>query len=408
MKMNKLISLFVAAALSVSSFVAFAEENTSSQLSAELTPVLSQIQDGAQLALRTYIKNTSNATGDIAYKLVYQDEEGNEVYSLGSNVELSDGEETSFATTINRDTLNAGDKIIVLAMDDNDTVLDEEEVALINNIAPVRLMSVNDEFSALPVDEELDNAWNKLSNVSDADNVNNRKKMAAATATSLSSRHSVYYGNNTYSDGYSEGLLKSGTMYFESLVTNSGSTSETAVVYTASYTSSGALYALNEMTRQSVAAGNHKSITSTLSMTTTLYNSIGSVKYYTWNDSMVPCGDAATYTKSSHNDNLVMGASILTKAANYPMFTNATKITLNGSLTTSSDVDVIAYKSSSSRTLTIKKPTTPGGTFKVDVYDSSGSLVSSNPSSYSVSSGQTYYLKIYGTKAGNYKIKLNQ
>lgn len=407
MKKKLIISLFVAAAMSVSSFVAFAEEGTSSRLSAELTPVLSQIQNGTQLALRTYIKNTSDISGDIAYKLVYQDAEGNEVYSLGSTVELSDGEETSFATTINRYTLNAGDKIIVLAMDGDDTVLDEEEVTLINNIAPVRLMSANDEFSALPIDEELDNAWNKLSNVSDTGKANNRRKAAAAATTSLSSRHSVYYGNKS-SDGYSEGLLKTGTMYFESLVTNSGSTSETAVVYTASYTSSGALYALNEMTRQSVAAGNYRSITSTLSMTTSLYNSIGSVKYYTWTDSMEPCGDAATYTKSSHNDNLVMGSSILTKADNYPMFTNATQITLNGSLTTSSDVDVIAYKSSSSRTLTIKKPTTPGGTFKVDVYNSSGSLVSSNPSSYLVSSGSTYYLKIYGTKAGNYTIKLNQ
>ena len=115
---------------------------------------------------------------------------------------------------------------------------------------------------------------------------------------------------------------------------------------------------------------------------------------------MVPCGDAATYTKGSHNDNFVVGSSILTKADYYPLFTG--KSIINGSLKTSSDVDVIAYKASSTKTVTIGK-TSPGGTFKVDVYNSSQS---SNPTSFSAKSGSTYYLRISGTKAGNYKVTI--
>ena len=118
---------------------------------------------------------------------------------------------------------------------------------------------------------------------------------------------------------------------------------------------------------------------------------------------MVPCGDAATYTKGSHNDNFVVGSSILTKADYYPLFTG--KSIINGSLKTSSDVDVIAYKASSTKTVTIGK-TSPGGTFKVDVYNSSGSLQSSNPTSFSAKSGSTYYLRISGTKAGHYKVTI--
>ena len=68
-------------------------------------------------------------------------------------------------------------------------------------------------------------------------------------------------------------------------------------------------------------------------------------------------------------------------------------------------MDVIAYKASSTKTVTIGK-TSPGGTFKVDVYNSSGSLQSSNPTSFSAKSVSTYYLRISGTKAGNYKVTI--
>lgn len=198
-------------------------------------------------------------------------------------------------------------------------------------------------------------------------------------------------------------LFQAGKMNFESVVTNHGNSSEKAICYMAQYTSDNVLKTISNMLEKTISPGVSEPIAPSFTMSNSLYNEVGSVKYYTWNDSMVPCGDAATYTKGSHNDNFVVGSSILTKADYYPLFTG--KSIINGSLKTSSDVDVIAYKASSTKTVTIGK-TSPGGTFKVDVYNSSGSLQSSNPTSFSAKSGSTYYLRISGTKAGNYKVTI--
>ena len=110
----------------------------------------------------------------------------------------------------------------------------------------------------------------------------------------------------------------------------------------AQYTSDNVLKTISNMLEKTISPGVSEPIAPSFTMSNSLYNEVGSVKYYTWNDSMVPCGDAATYTKGSHNDNFVVGSSILTKADYYPLFTG--KSIINGSLKTSSDVDVIAYK----------------------------------------------------------------
>lgn len=395
MKKNSIVSLALSVALSLSVFSAVCATDRDVIMSAEITPELRQIQNGEQLVLRTSIKNTDTISGNVAYQVIRQDAEGNEISSMGSNTDLESGEETSFATTFNKNELGVGGKFILVLKNDSDDVLSEEEVLLDGGMT---MFAAHNSDSMLPIDEEMDFAWNQISNADEHINL----QQIRASGTSLTSRTRMHYGSVS-TNGYYEGLLKTGTMNFESTVTNNGNSSEYAICYTAQYTSTNALKEISSTTKQSVSAGASKVISSSLTMSNSLYNEVGSVKYYTWNDGMVPCGDAATYTKSSHNDNFVVGSSILTKASYYPLFTSASII--NGSLKTSSDVDVIAYKSSSTKTLTIAK-TSPGGTFKVDVYNSSGSLQSSNPTSFSAQSGSTYYLRIYGTKAGDYKVTI--
>lgn len=395
MKKNSVVSLALSAALSLSALSVVCATDRDVVMSAEITPELRQIQNGEQIVLRTGIKNTDAIAGNVEYQVIRQDAKGNEISSMGSSTDLESGEEASFATTFNKDEFGAGGKFIIVLKNDNDDVLSEEEVLLGGGIT---MFAANASETMLPIDEEMDLAWTQISNADE----NVIPQQSRASGTSLTSRTRMHYGSVS-TNGYYEGLLKTGTMNFESTVTNNGNSSEYAICYTAQYTSANVLKEISSTTKQSVSAGASKVIPSTLTMSNSLYNEVGSVKYYTWNDSMVPCGDAATYTKSSHNDNFVVGSSILAKADYYPVFTG--KSIINGSLKTSSDVDVIAYKASSTKTVTIGK-TSPGGTFKVDLYNSSGSLQSSNPTSFSAKSGSTYYLRISGTKAGNYKVTI--
>lgn len=395
MKKKSIISLTMATVLSLSAFSTVYATDQNAVMSAESISELRQIQNGEQIVLRAGIKNTDTISGNVAYQVIHKDADGNEISSMRSNTDLESGEEASFATTFNKDELNSGGKFIIILKNDKDDVLSEEEVLLDGGIT---MFAMNNVDTMLPIDEEMDWAWTQISNA----DKQITPKQSRAQGTYLTSRTRMHYGNVS-TNGYYEGLLKTGTMNFESTVTNNGNSSEYAICYTAQYTSAGVLKELSSTTKQSVSAGVSKVISSSLTMSNSLYNEVGSVKYYTWNDGMTPCGDVATYTKSSHNDNFVASSSILTKADYYPLFTSASII--NGSLKTSSDVDVIAYKAPSNKTVSIGK-TSPGGTFKVDVYNSSGSLQSSNPTSFSAKSGSTYYLRIYGTKAGNYKVTI--
>ena len=395
MKKNSVVSLALSVALSLSALSVVCATDRDVVMSAEITPELRQIQHGVQIVLRTGIKNTDAIAGNVEYQVIRQDAKGNEISSMGSSTDLESGEEASFATTFNKDELGAGGKFIIVLRNDNDDVLSEEEVLLDGGIT---MFAANASETMLPIDEEMDLAWTQISNADEHID----PQQSRASGTSLTSRTRMYYGSSS-SSGYYEGLFQAGKMNFESVVTNHGNSSEKAICYMAQYTSDNVLKTISNMLEKTISPGVSEPIAPSFTMSNSLYNEVGSVKYYTWNDSMVPCGDAATYTKGSHNDNFVVGSSILTKADYYPLFTG--KSIINGSLKTSSDVDVIAYKASSTKTVTIGK-TSPGGTFKVDVYNSSGSLQSSNPTSFSAKSGSTYYLRISGTKAGNYKVTI--
>lgn len=244
--------------------------------------------------------------------------------------------------------------------------------------------------------DQLENAWEVLSGDDEAQAM----PMQARASATLTSRNTLQCSDGTLV-GFSEGMLANATMNFQSEVTNRGTSSNSATFYVASYLSSGALNDLSTVSTGSISSGSSKIVTKTVSKS--LYSTINNIKTYTWDPSMVPCCDAVQYKKNSHNDNFTVGSSILSKANNYLMMKLNTK--LNGSLSSSSDVDVVAYKATSTKSVSISK-TTPGGSFKVDVYNSSGSRIGSNPTSFSTTAGNTYYLRIYGTTAGNYTVTL--
>lgn len=394
MKKKNFISLCMAAAISISGLTAFANSSGENN-SISISPELKQIQNGSRLVVEAKIENTLNTNGNFTYILTHEDEQGNNIFSGQSVVELNSGESAVCKSTVSMDKLDMDDKFVMTVYNDSN-ISETKEISLSDSL--VSSLSAEDNMlSSLPNDSEMETAWNALS---DPDYEAPQKR----AATSLTSRNTLQYSNISQS-GYSEGLLQNGTMNFESAVTNSGSTADTAVFYVASYLQSGVLNEMNSVKAESIGAGQTKTVSYSPSMTTSLYNSLDYFRTYTWTPSMVPCCDTNKYTKNTHNDNFTMGSTILTKANNYLMLRK--KVKLNGSLSTSSDVDVIAYKATSGGSVSILKSATPGGSFRVDVYNSSGSLVSSNPSSFSAVSGATYYLKISGTTAGNYTITLN-
>lgn len=393
MKKKSIISLCMAIAVSASALTAFASGINENSIS--ISPELKQIQNGTRLVVESEITNMNNEDGNFTYTLTHKDAEGNTIYSGQTAVELDSGESTVCKSTVSIDKIDTDDTFVMTVSGDNQ-VSEIKEISLDSLAA--NFSTESNILSALPNDAEMETAWNALSNP------DYERSVQLRAATSLTSRNTLQYSNISQS-GYSEGLLQNGTMNFESAITNSGTTADTAVYYVASYLASGVLDEMNTVEAKAVGAGETKTVSYSPSMTTAIYNSLSYIKTYTWTKSMIACCDSNKYTKNTHNDNFTMGSTILTKANNYPMLKK--KVKLNGSLSTSSDVDTIAFKATASGSVSILKSTTPGGSFKVDVYNSSGSLISNNPSSFSATSGATYYLRISGTVAGNYSITLN-
>ena len=289
MKKNSVVSLALSVALSLSALSVVCATDRDVVMSAEITPELRQIQNGEQIVLRTGIKNTDAIAGNVEYQVIRQDAKGNEISSMGSSTDLESGEEASFATTFNKDELGAGGKFIIVLKNDNDDVLSEEEVLLDGGIT---MFAANASETMLPIDEEMDLAWTQISNADE----NVIPQQSRASGTSLTSRTRMYYGSSS-SSGYYEGLFQAGKMNFESVVTNHGNSSEKAICYMAQYTSDNVLKTISNMLEKTISPGVSEPIAPSFTMSNSLYNEVGSVKYYTWNDSMVPCGDAAIYKR---------------------------------------------------------------------------------------------------------------
>lgn len=391
---KKVISVFSVMALVAVPFSALAADG-GNNLAADTESVFKQINNGSKIVVESNISNVGYGDGTIVCELSQVDSENNVKYSEKSIVELDTGDSAVSKTTFSVDKIAADDKFVIKTTDENNEEIAQPEELYAAEIL-VSPLSFDDETYALETDTELENAWEVLSE----DNVAQAMPMQTRASATLTSRNTLQCSDGTLV-GFSEGMLANATMNFQSEVTNRGTSSNSATFYVASYLSNGALNDVSSVSTGSISSGSSKIVTKTLSKS--LYSTINNVKTYTWDPSMVPCCDAVQYKKNSHNDNFTVGSSILSKANNYLMMKLNTK--LNGSLSSSSDVDVVAYKATSTRSVSISK-STPGGSFKVDVYNSSGSLISSNPSSFSTTSGNTYYLRISGTSAGNYTVTL--
>lgn len=391
---KKVISIFSVMALTAAPFSALAAD-AGNNLVAETESVFKQINDGSKIVVESTISNVGYDDGTIICELSQLDSENNVKYSEKSIVELDAGDSAVSKTTFSVDKIKADDKFVIKATDENDKEIAQPEELYASAIF-VSPLSVKDGNYALETDTDLERAWEAISEGNAAQII----PMQARAAATLTSRNSLQCSDGTLS-GFSEGMLVEATMNFQSEVTNRGTSPNSATFYVASYLLNGALNDVSSVYTKSIDPGNSKLVSKVLSKS--LYSTINNIKTFTWDPSMVPCCDAVEYKKNSHNDNFTVGSSILTKANNYLMM--RLNIMLNGNLLNSSDVDVVAYKATTTKSVKIVK-TTPGGNFKVDVYNSSGSLISSNQSSFSATEGNTYYLRIYGTTAGNYTVTL--
>ena len=391
---KKVISIFSVMALTAAPFSALAAD-AGNNLVAETESVFKQINDGSKIVVESTISNVGYDDGTIICELSQLDSENNVKYSEKSIVELDAGNSAISKTTFSVDKIEADDKFVIKTTNESDEEIAQPEELYASEIF-VSPLSLEDGNYALETDTDLENAWEVISE----DDTAQIMPMQTRASATLTSRNTLQCSDGTLS-GFSEGMLVEATMNFQAEVTNRGTSSNSATFYVASYLSNGVLNDLSSVSTDYISSGNSKVVMKTIAKS--LYSTINTVKTYTWDPSMVPCCDAVEYTKNSHNDNFTVGSSILTKANNYLMMKLNTK--LNGSLSKSSDVDVVAYTATTSKSVEIKK-TTPGGNFKVDVYNSSGSLISSNPSIFSTTKGNTYYLRIYGTTAGNYTITL--
>ena len=394
--MNKLycIGLCAAMFISTTAFSVSANEDVSSG-SIQIVPEFKQIQDGDVLVVEATVTNTDE-DNKVVYTLTQKNENGDVVSAKKMSVDLEANDSSVFKNTFAVENIGANDTFILTAQNENGTVVAEPQE--LYSPVGVSVFTSDDTTVDIPVDDKLDSVWDMLQN-------NPGMSIQPMAATSLKSRNTLQY-SSTANSGYSEGLLQTGATYFESAVTNYGSSTESATFYVASYLSSGALYQMDTVDTGNISAGRTTVLTSEdLTITSSIYNSLDYIRTYTWTPSMVPCCDATRYTKNSHYDNFTLGSSITTKGDNYLLLNKGQ--TVRGSLSSSSDVDAVAYNSRSTGTVTISKLTTPGGSFKIDVYNSSGKLVSSNPSSFSAQSGQIYYLRIYGTTSGNYAFRVN-
>lgn len=394
--MNKLfcIGMSLAMFMSTTAFSVSANEEVSNG-SIQIVPEFKQIQEGNILVVKATVTNADEAN-KVVYTLTQKNDTGEVVSAKKMSVDLQANDSSVFKSTFAVENIGANDTFILTAQNESGTVVAETQ----EMYSPIE-MSVfanSDTTLEISVDEELDSVWDMLQ--SDPD-----MSIQPMAATSLKSRNTLQY-SSTANSGYSEGLLQTGATYFESAVTNYGNSTESATFYVASYLTTGELYQLDTVDTGNISAGSTTVLTSEdLTITTSIYNSLDYIRTYTWTPSMTPCCDATRYTKNSHYDNFTLGSSITTKGDNYLLLNRGQ--TVRGSLSSSSDVDAVAYNSRANGTVTISKLTTPGGSFKIDVYDNSGRLVSSNPSSFSAQSGQIYYLRIYGTTSGNYAFRVN-
>ncbi len=392
MKKLYCIGLCAAMFISTTAFSMSANEDVSSE-TIQIDPEFKQIQDGDFLVVEATVTNTDD-DNKVVCTLTQKDENGDVVSAKKMSVDLGANDSSVLKSTFAVEDIGANDTFILTAQNENGTVVaDPQEL-----YSPVGVSAFSSDDANIPVDEELDSVWDMLQNDPDM------SIQTMVEETSLKSRNTLQY-SSTDTPGYSEGLLQTGAAYFESAVTNYGSSTESATFYVASYLTSGALYQLNTLDTGDISAGETIVLSSEdLTIDPSIYNSLDYIRTYTWASLMRPCCDATKYTKNSHYDNFTVGDSIKEKGDNY-LLLNKTKI-VRGSLSSGSDVDVVVYKPRSTETVTISKLIAPGS-FKIDVLDSDEEVVGSNPPSFHFQAGETYYLSIYGTTACDYAFMLN-